>query len=231
MAANLVNFVLCRHRFMDDVVVAALADGAEQLLVLGAGYDTRVWRLSQALEGREVFEVDHPSTAARKQQCMARFSTEFPPERPRYVHIDFQQQRLDEVLDRAGFVRGKKTIVVWEGVSMYLSRPALHTTMDLLAELTGPGSRLVMDFWHMVDGPRARDEWLRLAPNLLSLVGEKITLSLHPDDAPALLRRSGWTADDVATAPELERRYVRDGGAVYPPSYVLSATIHASPPR
>ena len=231
MAARLVNFVLCRHRFMDDVVLTALAEGADQLLVLGAGYDTRIWRLGEAIGSRPVYEVDHPSTAARKQRCLQRHTAGFPADRPSYVHIDFQQQHLDDVLDKAGFARGKKTIVVWEGVSMYLSRPALGATMNVLRELCGPGSRLLMDFWHMVDGPGVRDEWLRFQPNLLSIVGEKITLSLHPDDAPALLQRSGWTAQDIATAPELERRYVRDGGTVYPPSYVLSASTSARTDR
>lgn len=227
LSPGTVAFVLTRHRFIDDALIGAVERGIEQVLILGAGYDTRAWRFADLLGHRPVFEVDHPSTSARKAQCVARHRLE-----PRcvQVEVDFQRDRLESRLAAAGFEAGRRTFVVWEGVSMYLRRDAVKATLDALHALCGPGSELAMDAWFFHDAPDARSTLLRAAPNLLHLVGEPITFGIHPEDVGDFLARHGWSVADLATASELERRYVRDGRRVLPSIYVLRALRQPSGP-
>lgn len=221
----LTTYIVARHRYLDDVVKSALADGAEQLVVLGAGYDMRAWRFAPELAGRPVFEVDHPATAARKAAILERHAGERPAGLDvRSVTIDFATQSLPERLAANGFVAGRKTVVTWEGVSMYLPRAAVKATLRTLAELLGPGSTLGMDFWVMTDAPTLSGTFHRVSGAFLWALGEPVTFGVHPEDCAALLAREGWTLTDTATHDVLEQRYVRDGRRIYPHNFVITAT-------
>lgn len=226
LVPTLATYVLCRHRYMDDRLLEALAGGpdrapAEQVVVLGAGYDMRAYRFTTQLAGRPVFEVDYPSTAARKLRLLR--GQTLPEVDVRRVAIDFQTQTLDEVLGLAGFRAGAPTFFTWEGVSMYLTRAAVKNTLTTLLRIAGPGSALTMDFWQYLDAPDLAGTAHRVSAGLLHVLGEPVTFALHPEDAPDFLRRLGWTPVDVATADELGRRYVKDGRGVYAANYVVTA--------
>jgi len=219
---GLTAFVLCRHRFMDDAFDAALSIGVDQVVVLGAGYDTRAYRFADRLVNVPVFEVDHPSTGARKAKIVAEQASRLPSADVRVVSIDFQSQALDHRLLASGFEPSKRTFVFWEGVSMYLTREAVKNTLATLRELCAPGSWLTMDWWYMVDAPDARSTVLRMSPHLLHLLGEPITFGIHPEDLGDFARRNGYVLVDIATASELERRYSLGHRRVYPSTYVTT---------
>lgn len=217
-APGLVPFVLARHRFIDDALLAALPR-VTQVLVLGAGYDTRAWRFAEALGERPVFEVDHPATGARKRSRLDAIGLD--PRRVTRVAVDFQRERLDARLLEQGFVPGRPTFVVWEGVSMYLDGHAVRGTLDTLATLCGPASELAMDFWYAVRPSGVGAVALNLGSYLPGIVGEPVTFGLHPRDAASFLAPHGWTLAELATASTLEPRYVRDGRRVLPSLYVV----------
>jgi methyltransferase (TIGR00027 family) len=218
------TFVLARHRFIDDALAAAIVDpGIEQLVLLGAGYDSRAYRFASDLRDVTVFEVDHPATAARKAAVVAKHASGLPRAGIVRVPVDFETQSLEERLVDAGFRRGARTFWAWEGVSMYLQRPAVQGTLATIRALSGPGSRLSMDFWYLVDEATWRGTLWRTTPGLLHLVGEPITFSMHPADARAFLAGQGLETLDLADADELGRRYVRDDRAVLPGMFVVTA--------
>lgn len=222
---SLTAFILTRHRFIDDALARALAPGSpiEQVVVLGAGYDSRAQRFAEALAGRRVFEVDHPATARRKRAILARRGSDLPAVAVERVDIDFQTQAIDERLLAAGFRAGVPSFFTWEGVSPYLTRDAVKSTFRLVREIAGSGSRIAADFWFLLDRPDAVATALRTSSQLLSLLGEPVTFGIHPEDLGAFLQRLGWELDDLADAAELQRRYVRDARSVYPASYVALA--------
>ena len=201
-------------------MLRALECGATQVLVLGAGYDTRAWRHAAALDSRPIFEVDHPSTQRRKRKILAHHEADLPTPRLRHVAVDFERQSLAEELRAAGMEPGQPTFVAWEGVSMYLTRDAVRATLHTLAELCGPGSALAMDFWYRADRKDLRSTLLRMSPNLLDLLGEPVTFGIHPEDVGGFLQRAGWKADAVIEASELEERHTR-GRRVYPSCYCV----------
>jgi methyltransferase (TIGR00027 family) len=222
---GLLAYILTRHRCIDDALTESLPQGVDQLVLLGAGYDTRPWRFAKALEHTRVFAVDHPSTGRRKAKVIAKHPVDFPDVGVVPVAIDFQTHSLKTRLLEAGFQPGKRTFVVWEGVSMYLTRDAVKETLETMHVLSGPGSELMMDFWYMVDAPNLVSTLLRMSPHLLHFVGEPVTFGIHPDDVEAFLGRLGYETVDIAIASELERRYVRDGRRVYPASYVVKMRV------
>lgn len=224
---GLAAYVLARHRLIDDALAAALdktgADRIAQVVVLGAGYDTRAERFAAQLDGRPVYELDFPSTSRRKRELLVKHARELPATTRRQVEVDFLSQRFDARLVDEGFVHGAPTFFVWEGVSMYLTRATVKDTLTTLRRIGAPGSELTLDFWWLVDDADLRAAAHRFGANLLSLLGEPVLFTLHPEDAPPLLSRHGWGVVDLAMHDELQRRFVADGRPVYPGLYVAHA--------
>lgn len=223
-ALGLLPYVLCRHRYIDDCLTAFLADPSPgRVVLLGAGYDSRPWRFAEALNGRAIYEVDHPATSKRKNKLVEGLTL---PEVNRHVVVtDFIHTPLAEALAGAGVTPGERTFFVWEGVSMYLTREAIKQTFSVMRAVSGPGSQLSMDFWFLLDQPDLIATAHRMSPGFLSLMGEPITFGIHPEDVGDFLRREELTLMEVADAAEMERRYVRDNRRVYPAAYLLHASI------
>ena len=234
-AFGLTHFVVTRHRYIDDRLGEALAAGAGQVVVLGAGYDSRAFRFADALGDRPVFELDHPATQGRKERILRRLARTHPMPvvDVRRVAIDFERASLAKRLDAAGFDRSLRTFFVWEGVSMYLTRDAVKNLLATLAGIAPAGSEIAFDAWFLLDDPDLHATWHRLSANLLHVLGEPVTFSLHPEDAGPFLAPLGFTLGDVAQAHELERRYARRGRRlhVYPACYLATARIARKPRR
>jgi methyltransferase (TIGR00027 family) len=216
-------FVACRHRFIDDHLLASLEGGAAQVVLLGAGYDARAYRFHEQLGDRPVFEVDLAATSRRKATIIERNRKRFPHANVQRVEIDFETDSLHERLIAAGFHVDALTFVVWEGVIPYLTRNAIKATINALHDLCGDGSRLAMDCWFLVDEPGPMGSARRAAPGAIALIGEPVTFAMHPEDMPDFLRRLDYEAVDIADAAELETRYCNRGRTVEPSMYVVAA--------
>lgn len=217
-----VTWVSARHRYLDDCMVAALRAGAEQVLILGAGYDMQAWRFVSELDGRPVFEVDLEAIGDRKARILEEHAAELATVDRRRVVIDFEEQTLAEVLGPAGFAAGVQTMVIWEGVAMYLTRAAVKDTLSSVRSLVGEGSELAMDMWYVVDDPGVAGSAVRTAANALSLIGEPVTFPLHPEEAPHFVGRFGWRVNDIADHDDMQRRYSPDR-PIAPSGYNLTA--------
>ena len=218
------TYVPLRHRFIDDHLATALDAGADQVVLLGAGYDTRAYRFADQLAGRPVFEVDLAPISRAKAATIERHAAEFPEANVVRVEIDFETQTLAEVLIQEGFAAGAATFFTWEGVPMYLTRAAVTATVAGVHDLGGPGSQLAHDMWFVVDDPGLLGTARRVVPSALSLIGEPVTFAVHPEDYEGFLGRHGFRVVDQALASELQARYAPGGRAVLDDSmYVLCA--------
>lgn len=222
-SAGVIGFALCRHRFIDVHLAACLDGDAEQVLVLGAGYDTRAYRFADHLQGRPVHEVDLPPLSRRKARIVAEHPERFGHTTVRRVEIDFRTQSLAERLLESGFAVGARTFVVWEGVSMYLDRPAVEGTLATLNDLCGSGSTLAMDFWQHLPVVTPADRIRAAATRGFSLIGEPLTFAVAPADADRLLGSHGFSLADLADADELAARHSTAGRPCEPSAYVVAA--------
>jgi methyltransferase (TIGR00027 family) len=224
LGATGTSYVPLRHRFIDEHLATALDAGVVQVVLLGAGYDTRGYRFADQLDGRRVFEVDLAPISRAKAATVAKYNDQFPDANVVRVEIDFESQALTDVLADAGFTVGAPTFFVWEGVPMYLTRAAVKATLDAVHELSADGSQIAHDMWHLVDEPGPLGTARRTAPAALSLIGEPVTFGVHPEDYESFLHRHGFRVLDLALASELQSRYAPDTRAVLDDSmYVLTA--------
>ena len=115
--------VAVRTRYIDDVLGEALRSGVDQVVILGAGFDSRAYRI-RGIEQARVFEVDHPATQSKKKRIITRRLGTLPPH-VALVPIDFTTHTLDTVMPGSGYRKGAKTFFICEGVMHYLSAQAV----------------------------------------------------------------------------------------------------------
>jgi methyltransferase (TIGR00027 family) len=139
------GYVNARTKHFDEVLLRSLDEGIQQLVILGAGYDSRAYRFRDRLVGVSVFELDLPATQARKKRLLARHHGELPAN-VTLVPIDFNSQRIEEALISTAFDSSKKTLFLWEGVSMYLTAEGVDQTLRFVARHAGSGSSILFDY-------------------------------------------------------------------------------------
>ncbi|MEU4092845.1 SAM-dependent methyltransferase [Streptomyces sp. NPDC026673] len=202
-----------RTRLIDDLVEEALARGARQLVLLGAGYDSRAFRLDGARTA-VVFEVDHPATQAVKRELAGAWAARAgrADDTVRFVPVDLMRQDLGEVLCEAG-LGGDRAVVVWEGVTNYLDAPSVHTTLTALAATLAPGSRIVFTYMdrRALDGSGDFDGVAAWADTVRA-AGEPFTFGFLPDELPGYLAERGLTLTLDRSAREAAARYLEPLG-------------------
>ena len=143
-AVGSVAMMIIRTRYIEERLSASIRDGVRQVVILGAGFDTRAYRLTELLRGARIFEVDQPSTQEYKKRRIRETGIDIPANLT-YVPIDFRHDRLSEVLAAAGYDSRQRTFFIWEGVTMYLPEITVEETLRWVAA-QAPGSSIVFDF-------------------------------------------------------------------------------------
>jgi methyltransferase (TIGR00027 family) len=125
--------------------VNALKQATPQIVLLGAGYDSRAYRFAGQNQGTRIFELDIAPTQNRKVQCLKRARVDIPAE-VQFVPINFNRQTLQEVLAGAGYDPNLKTFFSWEGVSYYLDAESVEATLAFVSQQTHPDSTIAFDY-------------------------------------------------------------------------------------
>ena len=120
--------------------------GIDQLVILGAGYDTRAFRIEALARGVKVFEVDHPATQERKM-ALTKMAVGALPAHVAYVPFRFNSEDLVEKLNSTGYRKDARTVFIWEGVTYYISPRAVDHTLRFVVEGSGAGSSIVFDYF------------------------------------------------------------------------------------
>jgi methyltransferase (TIGR00027 family) len=204
-----------RTRVIDDFVTGAVRDGCAQLVLLGAGYDTRATRLP-AVASSTVFEVDHPVTQARKREALREVV-----ERVRYIPVDLERDPLPPALTGAGFDPDRRTCVVWEGVFSYLTPEAIDLTLAALVQLCAPGSQILLTYvdQRSLDGQGARPPaWFSAVRD----VGEPFRTGLDPTEAPAFFAARNLALREDESTAEAARRLGAPNAHAIPGFYRLA---------
>lgn len=139
--------IVARIRFFDQCLMDAIADDLKQLVIIGAGYDTRAYRIAGVAEHIKVFEVDHPVTQQVKCNTIREIFGRLP-DHVVYVPVVLGTDRLDQHLLASGYDAGLKTLFIVEGLLMYIPPPAVDGLLAFIISASGPGSSLVADYFH-----------------------------------------------------------------------------------
>ena len=199
---------MCRKRYIDEQLSDITQDRAGAVVNLGAGFDTRAYRLNSLAE-IPVWEVDQPDIIAAKQKRLLKLFGKIP-EHVTLVPVDFENESLDEILAAYDFPANMRTFFIWEAVTQYLPETSVRDTFDFLAKAK-TGSRLIFTYVRkdFIDGKNlyghnymynqmvARGVWL---------------FGLEPENLSDLLEPCGWKVLEHLGYDELAERYVKPTG-------------------
>ena len=186
------EFLVARERYIDDVLQGFLDNGLQQLVILGAGYDSRAYRFDRLIEQVKVFEVDHPATQTDKlAKVRAVFGT--IPEHVTYVPVDFDTQTQEERLPESGYDPNLKTLFIWQGVTMYLTARAVDDTLRFSVQRSTPGSAIVFDYIYrlVLDEVQKHGEISNMR-RYRSMTGEGLTFGIEEGAVEAFLKKRGF---------------------------------------
>jgi len=199
---------IVRTKHIDNILEHAVNTGLQQLVILGAGLDTRAYRFKNELRGIKVFEVDYPDTQSVKRERLTRLKTDIPTN-VTYVPIDFNTQRLEILLEK-GYLPTLNTLFIWEGVCMYISPESVDQVLSFVTKNSGHGSNIVFDyiFQSMVEG-KCDYYGARESAKYAAKVGEPYIFGIEEGKIREFLENRGLNLLSEYTPKDLEQTYLK----------------------
>ena len=210
------EYVLARTKLLDSVFLDALRNRFPQIVLLGAGMDTRALRFRDRNQGTRVFELDIETTQRPKMEILARKGIRLPEELV-FVPIDFNRQSLSEALCAAGYQENRKNLFLWEGVTMYLTADAVDSTLRFIRDSGAPESEVAFDYIYDSVLRRAnRFYGEKQIYDTVSKAGEGWTFGIEEGETEAFLSERGFRLVSHHTPAELEQAYLllEDGASL-----------------
>jgi len=218
--------VILRARYAEDHLMEAVSEEVGQYVILGAGLDTFSMRRKELAERVRVFELDHPATQATKEKLVRAVNGGVPSNLV-FVPIDFETDKLNEALIRAGFDPEKPAFFSWLGTTYYLTKEAIRETFTLIAGVAAPGSRIVFDY--KLPRNLIPEESLPLADRLDRFVarrGEPMLSVFTPEDLNDEMSRIGFVEIETLTSEEQKRCYLKDRSDLVDPAPNFSFALY-----
>lgn len=204
------EYVIARTRYIDSIFMEALEKGFDQIVIFGAGFDSRALRFDHLNRSTRIFELDAPITQEEKLKAFKKKNIMIP-ENLVFVTINFIKERLPEKLTEAGFEEGRKSLFLLEGVTMYLSHAAIESTFGYIRDVSGKGSLVVFDYIYAgVLRQEHRYYGERNIYRTVSKAGEGWSFALEEGEIGDFLGTYGYQLKDHSSAQELEERYFKN---------------------
>ena len=222
--------VVLRARYSEDQLLEAIGEGAGQYVILGAGFDTFSLRHRELADRVRIFEVDHPATQAVKRQRILKANGRMPSNLT-LVAVDFEKDRLDGALVKAGFSSRTPAFFSWLGVTYYLTQEAIRDTLDRISAISAPGSRIVFD-WKIAKRMMSA-EWKRLAERMerfAARLGEPMLTYFTPHALREMMAGHGYTEVEMIAPEEQRRRYLGGRTDIGPAAYTHFAQFAVAGP-
>jgi methyltransferase (TIGR00027 family) len=226
-------FETARTKHMDLALREQIQAGVSQIVILGAGYDTRAQRFASLLGDAAIYEVDMPAVQERKQRRLAAYTGPSPPGL-RYVPVDRDHHNLFERLLENGYDSERRTLFIWSGVVMYLRPPTVDRTLTEIRQRSAVGSVLVFDYFSSGAVAGGSDEYgAKQVSRRVEKLGEPLAFGVDPPELAELLSRHGFEVVSNLGPADLTRRYLQlsSGGALGRPfGFAFIAEARSAPP-
>jgi len=139
------EYMIARTAFFDRLFLDALKNKTPQIVLLGAGYDSRAYRFAKLNQGTRIFELDAPPTQDRKKKCIRKAQIDIS-ENVTFVPINFNQESIKNKLEKAGYKHDQNTLFIWEGVSYYLELESVETTLEFVRQASHEETFIGFDY-------------------------------------------------------------------------------------
>ncbi|MBN1874790.1 MAG: SAM-dependent methyltransferase [Anaerolineae bacterium] len=226
-APGTMDFLIARTRYIDDYLQASLDGGIAQLVILGAGLDSRAYRFELLIGHVNIFEMDHPATQRAKCSKLSRIFGELP-QHVSFVPIDFNAETLEK-LYKFGYDPQQKTLFIWEGVTYYLTAEAVNETLEFVVRNSATGSTIIFDYVYAsaLTAAHKRGEITRMQ-RYRRFTGEGLTFGIEEGKAGEFLSQRGYNQVENMTHEDLKRTYFTGSNrnrAIAPIYTIVHATV------
>lgn len=197
--------ILCRKRSIDDKLILEAGKNIRAVIILGAGFDTRPYRLPE-LESSTIYEVDLPEVIEAKQKRFGKLLGSLP-KNICFVPIDFNEQALGEALSRAGYTTDQPGFFIWEGVTQYLTEIAVHKVFEYLRQIP-TGSKLGFTYIRQdfIEGRNLYNQIMLY--NQTRIKQQFWQFGIDPASVPSFLKGYGWEMLEDLGSPDYQRQYL-----------------------
>ena len=211
------EYMIARTAYFDRLFVDALDNEIRQIVLLGAGYDTRAYRFNQSNRGTKIFELDITPTQDRKKKCLKKARIDIP-QHVRFVPINFKEESLKDVLEKAGYEDQVKTLFLWEGVSYYLDAESVDVTLDFVSLASHQESAIAFDYTISLSEENLNDYYgvREFAQTMKEHhANEELMFSINEGKTESYLEQRGLIMLDHLDNEEIERTFlVKDNGSL-----------------
>ena len=229
MVPGMHEHLICRTRFIDDLIEENTSAGIEQYVILGAGYDSRAYRLKLPPK-LKIFEVDQPEVQGIKRLKLPKSISN--RKNIIYVSINFNNQSLKEQLLDSGFDKSKSTIYTLEGVSQYIPKEALSSTLKELATLNAnSNSKIFISYVNklLLEDSKAcfgmgysrPEKAIKFIINGAKKVGEPWISFYSAEEIQNLLSENGFIVIENQTLADLNSKYFAPVGRLIPEDFIF----------
>jgi len=204
------EYMIARTAYFDRLFVDALNDKTSQIVLLGAGYDSRAYRFAELNKSTRVFELDILPTQERKKECLRKGRIDMP-KHVTFVPIDFNRETLADALGKAVYTNDQKTLFIWEGVSYYLEMESVDATLAFVSHSTHPESTIAFDYTISISEGNINDYYgvKEFAQTMGEHHGnEALLFSIADGETDSFLARRGLKVVDHMDNEEIERTFL-----------------------
>jgi methyltransferase (TIGR00027 family) len=209
MPKGIYEYLIARTKYIDNVF-DNIPENTEQVLILGAGFDSRAIRFKDKLKGKKVFELDSDHTQKAKIDQFKKRNIEFP-KNLKFISINFDQESLVEKLEESGFRKDKTCLFILEGLLMYLDENSVKDLLEILNRFAGKNSIIVFDFVYasVIDNKNDRFGEKDIV-RAVTLAGEKWAFGIEKDKIEEFVNKYGFELIDKSNSKKLEQKFFRN---------------------
>lgn len=198
--------IVARARFIEDLIIEQNKKGIERYVILGAGLDTFAQRRPDIASHLQIYEIDQPDTLSWKQTRLRELGFGVP-DSLHFVPVNFETSSWWTELLKAGFDKDKPAVVACTGVTLYLTKDAIMSTLKQIATLA-PGSTLAMTFYLPIELLDEEDKPMQeMADKGARAAGTPFVSFFGPDEILKLAREAGFKNAKTISTKDMEQLY------------------------
>jgi methyltransferase (TIGR00027 family) len=206
------EYFIARTQYFDDLFTDALGRCIPQIVILGAGYDTRAYRFAKLNQKTRIFEVDMPATQSIKTHLLQKNKVALP-ENVEFITIDFNTDSLEHALAKAGFDIGKLTCFLMEGVAYYLEPESMNNVLESIKRISTKGNLVAFDY--IVRPPAGTTDVYFQAKEMdeymaKSFSHDKAKFFVKEGEITSFLEHRGFRINEHLTSAEIEKKFLVD---------------------
>jgi len=204
------EYMIARTAYFDRLFVDALNNKTPQIVLLGAGYDSRAYRFAKLNHGTRIFDLDIAPTQDRKKKCIKKARIDIP-KHVTFATINFNEESLKDILEKAGYKNHQKTLFIWEGVSYYLEVESVDTTLEFVSHASHHESAIAFDYTISISEENINDYYgvKEFSQKMKAHhANEELMFSIDEGETESFLEQRGLKMVDHLDNKEIEKTFL-----------------------